>query len=565
VRTNSSNSDSPDWHLDSMARAPHTAVMGPELDPAAWLATLRDDLGHRRMAQGEQLMERLRPQLESLEARPGGGVLLGLAAQWVDAGFDEPGTIERLLARFPHETRGCLPLGDYLHLRMAEGAIAMAAEDFEAASAHLELVLRFADEVEDAEMFAIANFWLGRALRKQGRYDEALEYTERAERLALGLGYAEMAAIMQVTLSWLAFQKGKLHEANRILRSAEEALNRTDDFLSRGNVQSAYGRIARRQGKYEAAVERFEGAIAEFRRGGGGPLALARTLVNLGFVQRLLAVRAQKDLDHMAAVRRGSAVAAPDPSRGERIRIEQMREGARQCLAEASEIYERHQNHRGIAAVRITTGFLHLDAGDLERASAEASEAFTHANGKSDAIIMARARTLQCIVENAAIEEQLGEAASHREAAELYAREAVSLAGHTENRRLLARALVWQGLTFTIEPADAEAARRCCEQAMALLQPEAPERQYVWEELETLKNRVLHAQPVENLLRAWSAGIVEGQTFQQITEEFARIVIQRVWEREGRKVSRVAGRLSISPKKVRRILHAAGLNERHDD
>jgi len=62
--------------------------------------------------------------------------------------------------------------------------------------------------------------------------------------------------------------------------------------------------------------------------------------------------------------------------------------------------------------------------------------------------------------------------------------------------------------------------------------------------------------------RAWSAGIVENKTFQEMTEEFARIVIPRVWEREGRKVSRVAEKLSISPKKVRRILHAAGVSER---
>ena len=366
---------------------------------------------------------------------------------------------------------------------------------------------------------------------------------------------------MQVTLSWLAFQKGKLHEANGILRRAEEALNRTDDFLSRGNIQSAYGRIARRQGKCELAVERFERAIVEFRRAGGGMLPLARTLVNLAFVKRLLAVRAQKDLDFTAAVRRGKSGAPAAPGPGERQRIEQTRAEARQCLAEAAEIYTRHENHHGIAAVRITEGFLHLDAGDLEHASAEAAEAFAQACGKSDYIVMARARTLHCIIENSAIEEQLGDTAQHREAAEAFAREAAALAGRTENRRLLARALVWQGLTFTLEPADPEAARRCCEQALALLQPEGLERQYVWDDLETLKTRVLHTQSVDATLRAWSAGIVEGQSFQQLTEEFARIVIPRVWEREGRKVSRVADKLSISPKKVRRILHAAGASK----
>jgi tetratricopeptide (TPR) repeat protein len=448
---------------------------------------------------------------------------------------------------------------------MAEGAVAMAHEDYDTASAHLQLVLRFEKEIDDAEMFAIANFWLGRVLRKQGRYDEALRYTTRGERHALGLGYAGMAAIMRVTLSWLAFQKGRLHEANRILSSAEEALDRTDDFLSRGNVQSAYGRIARRQGKYESAVERFEAAIGEFRHCEGEPLALARTLVNLAFVKRLLAVRGQKELDQLAAVRRGKPGATADPGRSERIRIEQMREEAREYLGEAAGIYERHQNHRGIAAVRITEGFLHLDSGDLERASADAGDAFAHASDRSDAIVMARARTLQCIVEHAAIEEQLGDAVQHREAAELLASEAVSLAGHTENRRLLARALVWQGLTFTIEPADLESAQRCCEQVVALLEPETSERQYIWEELEMLKTRVLHAQPVETMLRAWSAGIVEGRSLAQVTEEFARIVVRRVWEGEQRKVARVARKLSVSPKKVRRILQATQRRERHDD
>jgi DNA-binding NtrC family response regulator len=53
--------------------------------------------------------------------------------------------------------------------------------------------------------------------------------------------------------------------------------------------------------------------------------------------------------------------------------------------------------------------------------------------------------------------------------------------------------------------------------------------------------------------------MIGDKTFQQVAEEFAEIVIPKVWAREGKKVSRVADRLSISPKKVRRILRNAGL------
>jgi tetratricopeptide (TPR) repeat protein len=370
------------------------------------------------------------------------------------------------------------------------------------------------------------------------------------------LGYLPMAAIMQATMSWLAFQRGKLDDAVAILLRAEEALNRTDDFLHRGNIQSAYGRVSRRQGKYERAEQYFERAIEEYRRAGGEPLQLARALQNLAFVRRLLALDAHKELDRLAASRRGGREGAPDRpdlAREHRLGIDAMRARSRDHLQEAMENYVRRGNHRGMAGVHINRGFLYLDA------ALEAAEAFTHGKEKSDHIVMARARTLQSIVENAAIEEQAGDASLHREAADSFARDAVANAGRTQNRRLLARAYVWQGISSSAAPAhDLAEARRCYEEAMTLLQPEASGRQYVWDDLETLRARVVQTLPVDPLLRAWSAGVVEDKSFQQMTEEFARIVIPKVWEREGRKVSRVAEKLSMSPKKVRRILKLAG-------
>ena len=523
---------------------------------------LRDDLGHRRIEQGRKLLEAASQALETMVPCPGCGILCGLIAQWVDAGVGEPALLDHLLQKFPKDRRADLPLTDYLHLRMADAALAIASEDFEEAMRHLLLVVSFEGEVEDLELLAIANFWTGRCHRRTGRYAEALRYNEHAGALALACGYAQMAAIMQVTQSWLAFQKGRLSEAAALLREAEEALKTTSDFLNRGNIQSAYGRIARRQGKYQRAWECFERAICEYRTGGRESLQLARTLLNLGFVKRLVALEAQRDLDRAAESRRTAENDSQTARsvREQRDRIEGIRHEAAGNLDEAYAIYARRQNRRGLAGVHLNRGFLALDAGDLECAAAEAAEAFTHGVEKADSIVMARARTLQCIVENTAFEEQVGDAAQHREAAEVFAQEALAFAEATENRRLLARAYVWQGLTFAAEPADLDAARRCCQQATALLQPEGLENQYTWDDLEALKARILHAHPVESVLRAWSAGIAENTTFQQMTEEFARIVIPKIWEREGRKISRVAEKLSISPKKVRRILHSAGLN-----
>ena len=78
------------------------------------------------------------------------------------------------------------------------------------------------------------------------------------------------------------------------------------------------------------------------------------------------------------------------------------------------------------------------------------------------------------------------------------------------------------------------------------------------EALADLKTRIVQAAGINDTLRAWSEGMLGDKTFQQIAEEFAEIVIPKVWMREEKKIARVAERLSISPKKVRRILRNAG-------
>ena len=534
--------------------------MSAAAEIAPVLARLRDDLGCRRIRAGIQILEQLCPKIESLTpSYPNAGTFVGLIAQWVDAGFESPALLSRLLSRFPVAVRSAMPLVEYLHVRMAEGVVDMWHEDFDRALAHFRLVEGFEGEIDDAELLAIAWFWTSRCLRRMGQYDEALACVVRGEELALSCGYRQMAAIGQVTESWLAFQKGRLDSAVEILRRAEDALSQTDDYLNRGNIQSAHGRIARRQGRYDSAAIFFEQALMEYRTAGGGQLQMARTLQNLAFVKRLRALQLQKELDLMTASRRQGGAGGPGPTANLRTQIEQMRAEAVAEVDESMAVYESANNHRGIAGGHIIRGFLRLDAGDLECALGEAAEAFRHGSDKRDYFVMARARTLECIVENAAVEEQIGDAARHHEAAAAFAREAVEYAGHTQNRRLLARAYVWQGLTLAAGPEpDFETARRCSEQATALLQPEAAQQQYVWEELEKLKAAVLRAAPIEPRLRAWSAGLVPDTSFQKLTEEFARMVIPKVWEREGRKISRVAARLSISPKKVRRILQSVG-------
>ena len=66
---------------------------------------------------------------------------------------------------------------------------------------------------------------------------------------------------------------------------------------------------------------------------------------------------------------------------------------------------------------------------------------------------------------------------------------------------------------------------------------------------------------LESKLMQWAHGEIGEKTFRQLEDEFAGLVIPRAWEQERKKVSRVAARLSISPRKVRKVLARLGLLE----
>jgi tetratricopeptide (TPR) repeat protein len=530
-----------------------------------FLTQLKEDLVCRRVGRGLARLEEHRHLLTSFDPdKKHAALFAGYLAQWVDIGFQRPALVREVVARFSRSVRARLPLHDYLYLRMAEGMATMAEESTEEAIRHFNFVLSLEHETDDKELLSIANFWKGRCLRMKGEYDQSLEFAVKGRDLALELSHPPMAAVMQVLESWLYFQKGDAKYAVDILQTAEAVLSKTDDYLTLGNIHSAYGRIARRQGRYQHAIDSFTAAIACYRKRDPQHRNVARSLNNMSYVKRLIALQLRRKIDadaarHRKAASRGRGRNGGAKS-GYRSRFEQLREQALAELGEAAAIYEQYGNHHGLGSVHLNYGYLHLDNGDLEHAEAEVRIAFHLGEERRDYILMARSRLLQCMIENARVEEGIGESTepgSHARLAQDCAQEAVALAKQTQNRRLLAHACVWQGLTFCNRFFDdPESARRCYDQALTLSKDGHAES--AWDDLQTLKARVLRSGKVNPTLRAWSQGSVGDKTFQQITEEFAELIIPKVWEREGRKVSRVAARLSVSPKKVRRILNRVG-------
>jgi tetratricopeptide (TPR) repeat protein len=535
--------------------------------PEQFLQQLRDDIVSRRLDHGFQSLDAHREVFEA--CAPGvksAAALLGYLAQWVDMGYASPDFIKKILKRFSGFSRDQLPLIEYVQLQMAEGLVAMSEEEFVAAVRRFQNVLALQDEIQDKQMVSIAYFWMGRCLRRHGRYGDALGYVAKARELALQLGYLKMVAVMRVLEAWIAFQEGHPGRAAALLGEAESVLMETDDYVTRGNISSAYGRISRRQGNYDQALARFGQAIEEYKKRDPYNRNLARSYVNIAFVKRLLALQLCEKLDTDAArLRRKKSgkdfVKSAQTKAGERERLSHLRAEAFEHLIQAREIYNRYDDHRGNGNVSITYGYLYLDDGELQRAEEVGATAFRLGEEKKDSVLKSRARILQSAVECQKFEEQIEEgssgASSTQRACE-YAREAVSSALNTQNRRLIAKAHIALGLALCLDfSGDFETARKCADDADALLNPASHD--YVWKELQELRKKLRGAGSVNATLREWSQGIVGRKTFQEVTEEFAAIVIPKVWRREGCKVARVAARLSVSPKKVRRILRSQGL------
>ncbi|HEY4933277.1 MAG TPA: tetratricopeptide repeat protein [Terriglobales bacterium] len=524
-----------------------------------WLSQLDAFLGSRQVAQGFDHLNRHSWMITSLRSgQADASAVVVRLAQWVDLGYRDAALLKSLVDLFTPNLRASLHIRDFLELRMAEAFCAMDEEDIDRAIALLDFVLRAEPELGDRRLAAIAHFWKGRSHRKKGEYDEAIKHVVRGRELMQEIHMPKLAAVIQIQESWLLFQKGKPGEAVEVLDEAEKHLADTDDNLSLGNIESARGRMEQQAGKYTEALAHFDAAVELYGRRDPNHRNLARALVNAVTVKRLIALQLRKRIDARAEQGAG---AQRSGSAGDMARYNQMCSEALAQLDRAGEIYVRQQYYGGIAAVLVSSGYLHLDGGNIELGAREGQKAYELAHDKNDHIHMARARTLQCMVENTRVDEQLGEDADVAvcaSQARQFAEEAIHWAELTQNRRLIAEAYVARGMVYGNDFfLDWEGAKRCVDQAVALIGPE--ERDHLWEDLMALKARILRASSIDETLRAWSEGILGEKTFQQITEEFAEIVIPKVWQREGKKVSRVSSRLAISPKKVRRILRNVGL------
>ena len=528
--------------------------------PRELLSTLSRDIDSRRIQHGmdrlaniEQILAEFSPSLENAAA------FLGSLALWCDIGYGDATMVKRLLATYDHESRCRLSILEYVHVRMAEGMVAMTEEMLDSAIEHFDVGLKIAGETRAWEVLAIANYWKARCQRKKGQYESALSHVKQALEIQAAHGHAQNEVPARVLESLILFEKGDSQQALKKLRAAESILIKTDDYSTLGNIQSTYGRILHREARYGQAIEHYSRAIDHFRKGDSMQSNVARAIVDMSFTRIQVARHFQRNIELSRDSRPKDRQSGPDRV----VLVKELSNSyavIHEDLEKAGEIYRCYPNARGISRVHICRAYLHLDMGELDTAAEEAKKGYAAADPKQDFILMASSRKVQCMVENARVEEEVEGWADHAVSAQDYARDAVELAGHTQDRRLLATVYTWYGLTMSNAFfGDKERAREAMEKAATYIEPGT--RDYLWNDFQTLRRRLTENATLESKLMQWAQGEIGEKTFRQLEDEFAGLVIPRAWEQERKKVSRVAARLSISPRKVRKVLARLGLLE----
>jgi hypothetical protein len=412
----------------------------------------------------------------------------------------------------------------------------------------------------------LCHLWKAEIEHGKGALDSAAFHAHKGGELASLWRLPRLVAKARLLEGLVMLDAGSPH-AIETLRLAEEGFDDTEDWLSQGRIQQGIGQSLLDGGLYQPALEHFTNATNYFGRGREPHLELGWAYCHMARAQRLIASRLAGNIDAGARFHRAS----PRPetyssSSLSRQHLQQVRDRSFAALAQAASVFTSLNHAPGLASVHLERAALWTDCGDLQQAGQEAHESFSGAAARNDLLLMSEARLFESRIEKTHCDEGVGlDLARHAQCADEYAREALAWALECDarpsvKRRLLASIYVFRGLLVLGEFfKNSAAARECCHSASEFVNPS--QKNELWDEYQVLLSKALHTESVDPKLRKWCEGLSEGKTFQQITDEFADLVIPAVWVREGKNTARVVAKLAISPKKVRRILARVGLKD----
>jgi tetratricopeptide (TPR) repeat protein len=551
--------------MSSKATRKSVGVMNQQL--AVDVKKLADWVKWRKIPRALECIEKWLPLLPTMplfpEMRRNAIRLLAYCAWGIDYDnrFFDP--VKAAVARFKQKLPKDLTRTELAHLAIAEGLLTFHQEKYREAEVHFQTAHDHADHAEDQELMIVSRYYRGRALAKCRLYDRGLELINDAiERdLNLNNNYARVAA-MEAVKSWLLFLKGRFREAQAVLEQARKRLGSVKDYVvDRGNIVGALGRYHLQGGEYQRALDCFSEAIEILEDHNPAFRNVPRTLINKAFTLRLLA----RDLGEQLPSKDEHGIS--DNAQ----KVEKFRELLSQAFAaldRAAVIYEfdksRDMHFHEISKLHSIRALLHYDQGHMREAESEAEKAFDSAAKGRDNIGMANARGIQSKL---ALDGDITDFVDAPSALE-YAREAISYAKTTENRRALARACMHAARALTHSPYnDSIEADQYLREAQRQLVPE--DRDYLRASISSLEKVIDQCAKRRNPLRISSITMGRlqelmsaGLSLKEITAEHEQRIIRSVYKSLGGNLNETRRQLRTGIRKIKPAIAFFEINEK---
>lgn len=353
--------------------------------PANLASKIADAIADRRIRQAKKMFDEQRKQIAALSpSRKDTADLLYVSAQWIDFDPLYLPLVERAITRFRQVPCDSLTVRDSALVDMAEGIVNLHREEYDGAIKHFDQAMTIADRYGISNLRVDARYHLARCFWKKGSYRAALDYIHKLKELNTGLDRPKLTAVAEMIEAWLYFLLEEFQKAEEVLKRAESELAGTDNSYERGNIASFWGRLARRRGEYDLAIEHFSQAISEYlqysnlfkhipvHRNAG------RTHDNIA-VALILKARKLEDQPKRSVAEHN---------------VKELRQEALQHLAAAESVYldNPDQPHRGLGKVHNNRAWLYCDEGEFELAKEEAARAYNLGNEKNDHLVMGNTR-----------------------------------------------------------------------------------------------------------------------------------------------------------------------------
>jgi predicted ATPase/DNA-binding SARP family transcriptional activator len=209
-----------------------------------------------------------------------GGVLYAMLGKFTEA-----------RERLDHARSIYEDLGDKLHLARTYAALTAQVEtlagNLDAAEAAWRQGIATLQEIGDVTFVASHEAELADVLYAQGRYDEANEYSERAQERAAGDDvYTQM--LWRLARAKILGQQGTSAQAEALAREAVDLASETDALVLIGRVHLALAEVLRIAGRLDDCLVATNAALGLFKRKGD----VASAQQTRAFIRRIESERA---------------------------------------------------------------------------------------------------------------------------------------------------------------------------------------------------------------------------------------------------------------------------------